>query len=371
MNLVMIMQSVDEADSVFGAHIPWIVHIAREVDRLFVIGLSVGVFSAPSNVKVFSMGKEKGYGKLRRAIRLEKILLSVYTKWGIDGIFVHQGQIYGPLLAPFRIIGVPVILFKAHGSLPSNIRLLLPFFDKVATTTQDTFPLETPKKISVGQGIDLEKFRCDQLDLRWRPGDQPLRIVASGRITPIKGYEVLIEAASFLIDKGYSNIIFEIYGEPYKKSDVKYEQRLRVLVKEKGLEDRVIFKGAVPHSELPGILCQSFLYIDSSIGPSALNKGMLEAMACGLPVFTANEKFASLFGPYSSKLQYRLGNAEHLANLLEAYLELSDNDQREIRKRMRQAVECGHDVKRLAKTVVGLFEDLGRSNPRRFCNLLQ
>ena len=40
------------------------------------------------------------------------------------------------------------------------------------------------------------------------------------------------------------------------------------------------------------------LFVNSSTGNSALDKAVLEAMACELPVISSNEQFLEIFGPF-------------------------------------------------------------------------
>jgi len=95
MHLIMVITKVDENDSVYGANICWIESLAVKVKRLSVIGMSVGQHNLPDNVKVYSLGKEYGYSRLRRFVRLEKIVIGLLLRGQVDGIFIHQAQIRG------------------------------------------------------------------------------------------------------------------------------------------------------------------------------------------------------------------------------------------------------------------------------------
>ena len=354
MKLVMIIQKVDENDLVFGANIPWISSLACQVEHLHVIGLSVGAYHLPDNVTVHSMGKEKGYGRIRRFIRLHSIMLNLYRQ-KIDGVLVHQGQIYGLVLSCYKLLGVSFILFKAHGSLPDNIRYYLPFFDVVTTTTTDTFPIDTPKKKAVGQGIDVEKFHnmvCPELG----------RIVTSGRISAIKGYEVFIEAAALLKSRAEApNLTIDIFGDAYIAADIEYKRSLEDLIARLHLRGNIILCGKIQHGLLPEKISRSELYVDASTGSSALNKGMLEAMACERPVITANEKFASLFGPYADLLMYKCGDPADLAVKIEGYCSLDSTRKEEIGRYMRTVVVRDHNVATLMQKIVTIFAELTKN----------
>ncbi len=61
------------------------------------------------------------------------------------------------------------------------------------------------------------------------------------------------------------------------------EQKLKNLTKALGVEDRVFFKGFVPHSEMPKYLQSADIFVRPSLS-EGLGNSFLEAMAAGLPV---------------------------------------------------------------------------------------
>ncbi len=77
----------------------------------------------------------------------------------------------------------------------------------------------------------------------------------------------------------------DIYG-PTPPNARPYLERLERLVAERGLSALVRFCGPLPQDELPDVLAQYRLFLNFSA--TALDKAVLEAMACGIPVLSTN-----------------------------------------------------------------------------------
>ncbi len=349
MRLAMIMAKVDADDSVYGANIAWIKSLANRVEHLTVIGMSIGNYTLPENVTVFSMGKEKGASKFKRFLVLQRIMFPLLILKKVDGVFIHQGQIWGPLIFYSKLRNIPVILFKAHGSLPQTVKNFLPFFNFVTTTTDETFPIETEKKISVGQGIDTAKFAPKGAP----PQD---RVVTSvGRITALKGYEVLIDAIGILNKSNETPTYLRIYGEAYSTHDQSHFVKLQQQIKSLNLSETVTLEGVVPNDLMPEILNATDLYVNPSTGASALDKSVLEAMACELPVISCNPKFRAFFGNDVSLLYCPPNDAPLLAAKIDQVFALDLKKRLKIGSNLRAFVVRDHDVNQLMDRIVKIF----------------
>ncbi|HUF53045.1 MAG TPA: glycosyltransferase [Dehalococcoidia bacterium] len=129
-------------------------------------------------------------------------------------------------------------------------------------------------------GVDTEHFQpMDRAEARNRIGlntDEPA-VLFVGRIEPLKGIDVLIQAASHI--EGPFRVL--VVGGDEKDSRRKRE--LVSLARELGVEDRIIWRDAAAHDDLPyyynaADVCAVPSYYES-FGLVAV-----EAMACGVPV---------------------------------------------------------------------------------------
>jgi len=64
--------------------------------------------------------------------------------------------------------------------------------------------------------------------------------------------------------------------------DGQLREQLQELARSFGITEKVIFRGSVPHDELPSYLNSSDLYVSTSLSDGT-SISLLEAMACGLP----------------------------------------------------------------------------------------
>lgn len=134
----------------------------------------------------------------------------------------------------------------------------------------------------IHNGVDTAVFRPlprdDALRARYGAGPEDCLIVSVGRIVGWKGLRIVLEALAGLPPRIRYLIIGSGPEEPALKSSA---TRL-------GIIERVHFAGRVPHAELPQLLAQCNVFVQPSIGEEAFGISVVEAMACGLPVFASN-----------------------------------------------------------------------------------
>ena len=92
MKLLIITQKVDIADDNLGFFHKWLEKFSEKLEKLYIICLWKGEYNFPKNTIVYSLGKEKGYSKLRQLFNLQKFLLKCLPE--LDGVFIHMCPIY-------------------------------------------------------------------------------------------------------------------------------------------------------------------------------------------------------------------------------------------------------------------------------------
>ena len=139
-----------------------------------------------------------------------------------------------------------------------------------------------PQKIKViPAGVNLDTFKpVNQSIARQRVGIHEKQVILYvGRIEPLKGIDVLLEAAA-LLDRSDDIRVLIVGGSPGNDAEL---DRLKALTTELGIESMVTFTGAIKQNKLPDYYSAADVFVLPSHSES-FGLAALEAMACGTPV---------------------------------------------------------------------------------------
>jgi glycosyltransferase involved in cell wall biosynthesis len=273
MKLLIVTQVVDTEHPILAFFHRWIEEFAKHCEHVHVICLEEGVHSLPANVSVHSLGKEIGRGRLGILLQFYRLIWNLRKDY--DSVFVHMNQIYVILGAPFwRTFGKKVGLWYAHGSTPRTLVWAEKMTDIVFTASEDSFKVLSKKVLVPGHGIDTKHFT--PLDLAKKRD-----LITVGRITLSKNLTALIEIVEEL--QKIQLVTLSIVGVAVTEIEKQHDAELKKLISEKGLGNVVEFVGKVSQKDLPKVLGEAKVFVTTAQNGS-LDKAMLEAMACGLPV---------------------------------------------------------------------------------------
>ena len=134
----------------------------------------------------------------------------------------------------------------------------------------------------IHNGVDTQAFQPCPRDAALRAsygaGETDCLVVSVGRLVGWKGLQVMLQAQATLPER----VRYLIVGSGPQ------EASLKAAVERLGLTGRVRFAGRVAHDQLPQLLSQCDLFVQPSVGEEAFGISVVEAMACGLPVFASN-----------------------------------------------------------------------------------
>jgi glycosyltransferase involved in cell wall biosynthesis len=274
MKLLIITQAVDENDSNLSFFLRWIEEFAKHCEKVMVICLREGQHHLPPNVKVFSLGKEKGASRLTRIMRFFKYIVRERNKY--DAVFVHMNPEYVVLVGLFwRLWDKKIVLWYVHKSVDLKLRIATFFADSIATASKESFRLNTSKVHVMGHGIDTDFFTPDATVVR---GDWWLSV---GRLSKSKRHDVVIREAA------HQQRELHIAGSGPELG------HLEALVRE--LHANVQFLGGLSQTQLRNEYRRAALLIHTS-ETGSMDKVVLEALACGLHVRTNNPALKALEG---------------------------------------------------------------------------
>lgn len=347
MRLLLVTQALDLDDPTLSVYHGWVAMLARDFESVEAVCLKKGRHQLPSNVRVHSLGKERRrVPALLYAVRFK--LLSWRLRKDYDAVLVHMNQEY-VLIAGllWKFLRKPVYLWRNHyaGSLLTDIAAAL--CTNVFYTSTRSYTVKYRNAVRMPVGVDTERFRIDKNGER-----SPSSILFFSRITPSKHAELFIEALGLLKEKGIActaSVVGDASSEAYAKS-------LRMLARERQLEEVVAFRPGVPNEDAPGVFQAHALYVNCS-SSGMLDKAIFEAAASGCIVISESEDMATFgFGD----LTYHTRDAQSLAACIERVLATSHEEREGIRDRLQKLAE-EHSLARLAHKLSGHLRSAGES----------
>ncbi len=352
LNVLVFTQKVDINDDVLAAFYYWWEGLARRVNQLKIVCLFEGEHYLPDNVKVFSLGKEDAPSKMKYIWRVYKYFWPLRKT--TDVIFVHMNEVYIFLLWPLaKLYKIPIVFWKAHGGKLPHIKKAIFMSDKIVTSGDKTFEYDTPKKVIIGQGVNVGLFQSSQ-NAASAVGDSEFKVLAVGRPSIVKHYDVLVEAANILINQqGRRDIFFKIVGNSQNEKEAKHQKVLERKIQEYNLGDYVIMAPGVSFSQIRQEYEKCSCLVNLT-DPASLEKVVLEAMAMEKPIITSNEAFWPFFEGLES-LKAAKNNPLDLAEKIKHLAALPLPDRLAIGKKLRAIVAAEHSVDHLIDNLLAVF----------------
>lgn len=272
-------------------------------EKVFVITMHKGLVSAPSNVCVISVGKEKGRGKLACFFAFYKAIWNVLTKNKVNVCFAHMMPLFLVMGWPMlKFAKVPCALWYAHKSDTKILRLAHFFSDQVFTSSKEGYPIKgSSKVVYMGQTVAKNAFIQ-----KTNKSSQKNAIVSFvGRISPIKNQDILIGAIAILTNT-LPGLKFIFVGKPVNEEGVKYKAYLKNLIHNQNLDKKIDFLESVAYSQIFNVYKNSLLTINLS-PKGAWDKVVVESLYCSTPVIYYNSSFDELYRAAGVRLEkYKL-----------------------------------------------------------------
>ena len=148
---------MDRNDDLLGIYHEWVRFLSEYFSSIEVVCLVEGEHNLPKHVRVHSLGKDQGKGRLTYIWRFFCSIISLRKKY--DVVFVHMNPEYvilGGLL--WKLLKKPIYMWYAHSAY--NIRFFLAniLITGAVTSVKSAYPCVNSKTHIIGQGIDIHKF---------------------------------------------------------------------------------------------------------------------------------------------------------------------------------------------------------------------
>lgn len=268
MKLLIVTQAVDIEDQVLKFFVRWISEFAKHVESVEVVCLKEGKHKLPANVRVNSLGKEGNVSRIKYVLNFYKHIWGLRNNY--DAVFVHMNPEYVMLGGLFwRLLNKPIALWYTHKNVDTKLRIAALLSNIIFTASKESFRLQSSKIHITGHGIDTDFFSPDSSVSRGNA------VLSVGRLSPTKRNDLIVRAA-----ENFPNEVW-IAGDGPEKHN------LEILAKDLNLDSRVHFLGSQTHEEALKEYRAAKVYVHAS-ETGSLDKVVLEALACGLPVITTS-----------------------------------------------------------------------------------
>ena len=343
---------MDPSSAVLAWQLTVACDLAKLCDRLVVITHRAAPIELPPNMTVLSFPNRW----LRAPLRwfggrwwLNAWVFAVCRREAVNAVFIHMNMEWAYRLKPcFAALKLPVLVWYAHGTVSHRLRAALLCATRVVTSTPEGFRIPSPKVHVIGQGIDTATFSCPPLR------EPRAEIVYAGRIYGSKRIELVVEAFHEVVTRRPDTPFgLRVIGRALTAEDEAYFERVRNMVISRGLDTRVHFEGHVPAHEIPAYYGSAFLHLNVSTTGS-MDKTVLESLACGCPVLTSNEAFASMFRDHPRFVITDERPDAIALRVLDAY----DRRDLEDRSALRALVVGRHDVVSFARRIYTQLQGL-------------
>lgn len=283
MKLLVVTQEIDKESATLGFFHEWVRMLAPHYERLEVICLKEGLHDLPQNVRVHSLGKEKGsVSPLVYVIRFK--LLAWRLRHEYDAVFVHMNQEYILIAGPmWKLFGKRVYLWRNHyaGGILTDMAAVL--CANVFCTSTHSYTAKYKRTKLMPVGVELARF-SEAAALPKKANS----LLFLARIAPSKRPEMFIEALAILHAHGVP-FTARIVGTALPH-DAAYYESLTQQAARFGISDSVEFVPGVPHAQTAEFFGTSLITVNCSRS-GMFDKTLFEAAAAGSLVLAVSDDF--------------------------------------------------------------------------------
>lgn len=245
---------------------------------------------------------------------------------------------------------IRVILKKAVNQIAYRIAdRVVVVSQEIKEIIQKRFSLEDDNFFVLKNGIVLEDNfpKSDVLEKEFPDSENKLKIIAVGRLVPLKNFNLIVRSAKELINRNLTNFLVLIAGEGGERP------MLEALIKELEVDTHVKLLGL--RDDIIDLMMASDLFVISS-SYEGLSIAMIEAMACGLPIISSDiRSLGDCITHDQNGLLYPVGDHKALADQI---LQLAEDEKlrEKLSRGARKSFETEYDMHKNIKSLDSLFQ---------------
>ena len=328
MKLLIITQAVDENNPVLGFFCRWVEELSTHIEEITIIALSVGEHHLPEKISLYSLGKEKGTGRIVRALRYFWLLIALRKKY--THVFVHMNPEFVLAGAPvWMLLGKKVAFWYNHTQKSLRLSLAVRFIDVLFYTSPYAASCAYPNSKRMPAGIDTELFKPQGVQ------KSSIGVYFQGRVAPAKCVDDICAAVKTIRSQGTLATLTVVGPE-----DKHYAERLKNEYGTMIAERDLLFLGPLKSSDTPILYSEARVSVNLTAAGN-YDKTVLESMACETPVIVSSVAFTDMIPEEWMVPEH---NTAQLAKTIKKMLALPEADYKVLGEDLRKKVIAGHDV---------------------------
>ncbi len=339
MRLLVITQAVDRNDPVLGFFHRWIEEFAASVEKMEVICLKKGEYALPSNVSVYSLGKESKPSRVRYVFNFYRHLWRLRGQY--DAVLVHMNEEYillGGLV--WLVLGKRMGLWRNHVQGNWKAAIACRIASVVFYTSPQTYASRFSHAHRMSVGVDTVRFvPAETLAPRGT-------ILSLGRLDTVKNVDILLEALTLLVQEQVS-FKAVVVGSPTPGREA-YAKELKERFCDLEKQGYVAYRTGVRFEDTPHIYASHRVFVNLT-PPGSFDKTILEAAACGALVVASNPALKEVIHP---SLFVESLTPQRVAEALRSALACTDEQSELERTKLRTYVAQEHSLAALVKGVL-------------------
>ena len=321
-NLLVLNYAMDENSQVFSHQIEVVRKLADKFNQVYVITATRGVGQVPDNVEVIISKWIEGK-RFSNSLRFVRIFLKTFKKDKNIVVFSHMTEVQSFLISPFtRLCRIKHLIWYAHASRSLAMSFNRFFVNRIVTSTEGSCPYTGSKVVAIGQAIDESVFVFKQ-----RKFAKPYRFIHVGRLDPSKRLDKIINAFTKISSNNAPHSL-KIVGDVSSNRYSRYLKMLRDHVENLSDSNDIEILKPISRKLLPGYLEDFQFFIHAFEG--SLDKSIVEATMCGMPVLTLNSEYRKIFGSWSGSSS---------SNLEEEFASILDLDSQSLQNELNRRYE--------------------------------
>ena len=252
-------------------------------------------------------------------------------------------------------------LKKIYNSVKAKIQRIIAISEFIAAHIQKNYGVPASRITIIPRGIDMAVYdqasisdeRKQKLQTLWNNTANVPVIIMPGRLSPIKGHELVIEALAAIKQKQF---ICVFIGP--NQGRTKYSEMLQSRVNEVGLTDKVKWMDG---GDVPAAYALASLVLSPSQVPEGFGRVPVEAQAMGVPVIaTALGATSETILNSETGWLVELGSAPAISNAIITCLDLSAQQRAAMSQKAKDYVRSKFQLQQMCDATLNVYAEVAK-----------